>query len=117
MTYNSTVSTLIPTPAQNRPTAVSECHSRTGSRRERTGSHFTPRRSSRRQASPSRSTRNSHAAPASTSACNVSYSTARFMSPALLDASHQGSGIAQCRRPVTALGRAVTGPGSAEGLD
>lgn len=77
--YNSTVSTLIPTPSQNRPTAVSERQYLIGSRRERTGNHFTLRRSSSRQASPSRSTRNSRAAPVSTSAAKVSCSMASFM--------------------------------------
>ncbi|VVN19984.1 hypothetical protein PS645_04249 [Pseudomonas fluorescens] len=80
--YNSTVSTWMPTPSQNRPTAVSERQSLTGSRRERTGSHLAPRRSSKRQTSPSRSTRNSHAAPISTRAAKVSCSMAvRILRP------------------------------------
>lgn len=50
-----------------------------GYRLERTGSHLLPRRSFRRQASPSRSTRNFRAAPVSTSAAKLSCAMALFL--------------------------------------
>lgn len=46
--YNSSVSTWMPTPSQNRQMAVSERRSRTGSRRDLTDNQLAPRRNSSR---------------------------------------------------------------------